>query len=325
MLKNIDIIHAEIGTHQAREILTLNYLVRKMNNPKLFITIHDPGIENYSIIKIRYNLSGSFFSKVLSKIASSVEPFIDTLFFSRIMEDTLEKASKVLVFNQWGSNQLIGKYPQIKGKVILINHPVFSELKQKIKPILGRSIVFAGFWSNNKGLETLIRAYSLLVKKRRGKLPRLVLAGETQIPNNSYSRQIKRLVDSLGLNNLVDFPGFSKEGKFCEILSKAILVIPYTNKVSGSASGIYVRGLQVGAITIISDNPALFSFAKGHNISLVFKQREVEDLSNKISELMDNEKLAYELARKGQDFVYKYGNWYQLGKKLMKEYQESIS
>lgn len=324
LLKNIDIIHAEIGVHRAREILTLNYLVRKKSNLRVFITIHDLGIENYSIFKIYCNVSGSFFSKVLSKVAHIVEPFVEALFFSRIIDDILEKASKVLVFNQWGSNQLIAKYPQLEGRVIVINHPVFSAIKQKIEPIPGRNIVFAGFWSSNKGLETLIRAYSLLIKKHRGKLPRLVLAGETQIPNNSYFRKIRELVDSLGLNNLVDFPGFSKEGKFCEILSKAILVIPYTNKVSGSASGIYIRGLQVGAVTIVSDNPTLFSLAKGHNISLVFKQGEVTDLNDKISEIMDNEVLAYGLAKKGQDFVYKYGNWHQLGKNLMKAYQESI-
>lgn len=324
LLNNVNAIHAEIGMHQAKEILTLYYLVRKRKDLKIFITVHDPGVDSYRIFKIHYNTSGSFFSKVVSKIADKVEPMIDRLIFNRVTDYIFEQSSVLFVFSQWGAKQLSIKYPKVQEKITIINFPIYDFPKQKIKQKLNRNIVFAGFWSRNKGIETLIHAYNFLIRKQKTGTPRLILAGETQMPNSSYSRQIKKLVEVLGLKNYVDFPGFLKEDKLFELLSKAFLIIPYTNKISGSVSGIYIRGLQAGAVTIVANNPSLLSFAREKSISLIFKEGMVEDLSDKISQVIQNPKLAYRLAQEGQEFVYKYGNWKRVGRSIIEIYERKL-
>lgn len=321
LLNSIDIIHAEIGIHQAREILTLYFLRRRRRDSKIFITFHDPGAVDFRIFKIFYNISGSLFSKILSKVADQVEPLVDSLLFKGLMKYIFEGSSRIFVFNLWGRHQLSARYPRIKKKIVVINHPVFDHPKERIKQIVRRNIVYAGFWSSYKGIETLVNAYSLLVKKQKDRIPRLILAGETQIPNSSYSRMIRGLVNSLKVENLVDFPGFLKEDELFEILSQSFLVIPYTDKISGSASGIYIRGLQVGAVTVISDNPTLLSFDRGSRVSLIFKQGDAEDLNKKLLEALQNEKLAYRLAKSGQDFIYRYGRWNDLGQLIVQAYK----
>lgn len=321
LLNNVNAIHAEIGMHQAKEILTLYYLVRKRKNLKIFVTVHDPGVDSYRIFKIHYNTSGSFFSKAVSKIADKVEPIIDGLFFNRVVEYILEQSSVLFVFNQWGVKQLSTKYPMVQEKITIINFPIYDFPKQKIKQKLNRNIVFVGFWSRNKGIETLIQAYYLLIRKQKGGIPRLILAGETQMPNSYYSRQIKKLVENLGLKSLVDFPGFLREDKMFKLLSEAFLVIP---KISASASSVHIRGLQAGAVTIIAGSPILSSFAKSRSISLIFKQGVAEDLSDKISQVIQNPKLAYRLAKDGQEFVYRYGNWKRVGRSMIEIYEKKL-
>lgn len=325
ILNNIDAVHAEVGIHQAREILSLYYLKMIRNDLKIFVTIHDPGISSYRIFKIYCNTSGSLIAKIINKITDKIEPIIDSIFFKRVIDYILEQSSALFVFNRWGAEQLSVKYPNIKGKIKIINHPVYDFPKQKIKQITGRKLVFAGFWSENKGIEILIRAYYLLKKRQITELPNLILAGETQIPNSSYSRKIKKLVEILGLNGSVSFPGFLKEDRMFEILSEAFLVIPYTNKISGSASGIHIMGLQAGAVTIVGDNPTLSSFVKGNRVSLIFKQGMVEDLSDKIREVVQNQGLAYRLAKNGQNLVYRYGDWKKLGRSIIKIYKSSFT
>lgn len=320
LLEDIDLIHAEIGMHQAKEILTLLFLARFKKALKVFVTIHDPGVERYRIFKIYYNTSGSLFSKFLNKIADKIEPFVDRLFFNGAVTNILRESCAVIVLNQWGAEQLWAKYPAIKEKTHIINHPVYDFPKQEIKPIEERNLVFAGFWSENKGIETLIKAYYLLRKKEEVLL-RLILAGETQIPNSSYTRQIKKLIKNLELTDFVDLPGFFEKDKMFEVLSRSILIIPYTKKISGAASGIRIMGLQAGAVTIVADNPTLSTFAKGNDISLIFKQESADDLSKKIREVIQNKDLAYHLAKNGQDFVYKYGDWERLGKSIINVYK----
>ncbi|OGE19667.1 hypothetical protein A3D83_02180 [Candidatus Daviesbacteria bacterium RIFCSPHIGHO2_02_FULL_41_10] len=321
LLNNVDIIHAEIGVHQAIEILTLYYLIKKRKKLKIYVTFHDPGADCYRIFKIHYDTSGSFISKVIAKIADKVEPLINNLFFNRVIDYILEQSIIVFVFNQWGAQRLLAKNPKIKGNIKVINHPVFNLKRKEIKKIIGRKILFAGFWSKDKGIELLIQTYYFLRKKWGNKIPSLILAGEPQMPKSSYCRQIKKLVNSLSLDYLVDFPGFLEEDKLSDVLSKAILVIPYGNKMSASASGIYIRGLQAGAVTIVANTPTLTSFVGDNNISLIFKHGEVKDLSNKISQLLRDPKLAYRIAKNGQDFIYEYGNWKRLGKLMTNIYR----
>lgn len=320
LLDSIDFIHAEIGVHQAKEILTLFYFLRKRRNLKIFITVHDPSAGNYRIFKICGNSSGSFLSKIVNRISNKIEPIIENTFFNNIFEYILGHTSAVFVFNHRGVEQLLIKYQEVLGKINIINHPIFDFPKQEIKPIIGRNIVFAGFWSKDKGIETLIQAYYLLKKKGIG-MPRLVLSGETQVPNSSYSKQIKKLVENLGLKDFVDFPGFLERKEMFKVLSGAFLVIPYADNISGSASGIYIAGLQAGAVTIVTDKLTLSGLTKNCDVSLLFRQEE-EDLSNKISKLLQNQKLAYNLASSGQDFVYKYGDWKKLGKLIIRIYQK---
>lgn len=323
LINSVNLVHAEIGIHQAREVLTLYFLGKK--NIKTLLTIHDPGQNSYKFFKIYNNTSGYIISKLLNKVSTKIDLLIDKLFFGKVFENILDRSLAIFVFNMWGANQLLSKYPKTRGKISIINPPIFDFPKCQINETRNRDIVFAGFWSENKGIETLLQAYSLLLKEKKIKVPRIVLAGETQVPNSSYIKHIKREVNRLGLKNLVDFPGFLPEGEMFELFSRSFLVIPYNNKIAGSVSSIYIRGLQSGAVTIVSDNPTLSSFAKQNNFSLIFKQGSASDLAKKIIKVIENQKLSYHLAKLGQDFIYDYGDWKKIGRLMSKIYSKKLS
>jgi glycosyltransferase involved in cell wall biosynthesis len=176
-------------------------------------------------------------------------------------------------------------------KIILINNGI-NKIKNKIKNddylkknknfyLESEYIVTVGRIDHKKGVDILINAFSKIVKKIR---IFLIIIGTGE---ESYVKQIKELIQKLGLTSLVKFSGYVTDDEKYMILKNAKLF------VSASRSDIHpiaaIEALASGLPTIItkeSDFPEIDFFNAGKTVD-----SDEKSISDAVVELINDKNL----------------------------------
>jgi colanic acid/amylovoran biosynthesis glycosyltransferase len=95
----------------------------------------------------------------------------------------------------------------------------------------------SGF-EKRKGQHITLQAFKKLTETTEGKHCRLVLAGNATDPNSSYYNDTKNMAITLGISQLVEFPGWISPQEAKEVMEKAGCFVHHSITVNNQTEGI---------------------------------------------------------------------------------------
>ncbi|MCF0147273.1 MAG: glycosyltransferase [Clostridium sp.] len=136
---------------------------------------------------------------------------------------------------------------------------------------------------DNYGIEYLIRAFNIMLKKNKKLNLKLIIAGK-----GSKEVELRKLCKEFDIEEYVEFLGYIDQKKVPRVFNSFdIAVFPSIFESFGVAA---VEAEACGIPVIVSDAEGLMEATSSEYSSLIFKKRDINDLVNKIETLVyDNE------------------------------------
>jgi glycosyltransferase involved in cell wall biosynthesis len=181
-------------------------------------------------------------------------------------------------------------------------------------------ILFFGFLSPRKGLETLLQAFSIVTNT----LPnvRLIIAGSEPVYYRGYKRELIDLAKRLGISSKVSFLGCISDEEVEHLFYQAdLVVLPYL--FSAAASGPLSLAMTYGKPVIVS-RTEFFEEILGDICTLAFfPARDYKTLAQRIIKVLSIKEYAEQISRKmkekAEEFSYK-----KVGLLTLKIYKKMI-
>jgi len=249
--------------------------------------------------------------------------FLRRLFNYTFGRNLLKDASKLFALTKLEASQLIQRGVQ-EDKIVIIPNAInpedFSNPPPKgyFRNLFGLTdeeiILYLGRISKLKGLDTLIKAFSLL--KRRDNV-KLVLAG----PDDGLLEPLQRVVASLKLKDKVLFTG--------ALTRKLVLAAFNDASVTVYASlqeGFPIVPLEAGIMgkpIIVSDHPSM-EFVKKGEFGLTVEYGNVIQLKEALEEILGDHVLATKLGQNGKKFVMENFTWENIARKIENTYLQIL-
>jgi len=188
--------------------------------------------------------------------------------------------------------------------------PMGVDLKKRFVPSTSRrnndSLLFAGRLVEKKGLQYLIHALPLILKKH----PQVYL----QIAGDGPEKvNLKKMCENLGISAHVRFLGAIKN-EFLPAIYQTLDVVVFPSVISddGDREGfglVLVEALGCECATVATDLPAMQDIIVDGKTGLVVPQKNIRKLAEKVICLLDDPKLRRSLGREGRRFVLKHYDW----------------
>jgi len=178
-------------------------------------------------------------------------------------------------------------------------------------------ILYLGDTHLRRGLQTAISA----VKNLSLQIPnlKLVIVGK-----NTTDTILKKQVDELGVQHLVDFEGWQDVSFFQSyILTSAICISPLHRNLQHDvayANKIF-QYMSFAKPLLVSDAIAQKKIVEKTNSGLVHKERNVDDFTDKVLQLYKNKELRNTLGFNGERFVKGEFSWEETSKELIEMYK----
>lgn len=186
--------------------------------------------------------------------------------------------------------------------------------------IEGRFILNVGGIHERKNILRLIRAFSLLVN-RRGYPGKLVITGK--VTGAFYQKKMKRRCDrtvaDVGMETKVVFTDFISERELDTLLRLADFLI-YPSLYEGFGIPV-LEAMRVGLPVITSNTTALPEIAG--DSALLIDPEDIEDMTTKMAELLEDESLREQLKRKGLERSKQF-TWEKTSQEYLALYREVL-
>ncbi len=188
--------------------------------------------------------------------------------------------------------------------------PMGVDLRDRFVPAATRtedkSLLFVGRLVEKKGLRYLIDALPLIIEKHPN--ASLLIAG-----NGPEEDAGKEQVARLGLNDHVHFMGSITNNRLPAIYQSAdVVIFPSVVADNGDQEGfglVLVEALGCECATVVSDLPAMQDIVIDGTSALVVPQKNVRQLANKVTTLLDHPALRRSLGKEGRNYVLKHYDW----------------
>jgi glycosyltransferase involved in cell wall biosynthesis len=186
----------------------------------------------------------------------------------------------------------------------------------------GRSVVLVfGFIRQGKGLEVALDALTRVKQEISNVL--LLVAGKAQdLQSKAYLADLKKMSKELDLEKYVRFDSyFIPEDKIHIYFSAAsVLLVPYTENVGTSGP---IHSFAGYGMPIVAADVGYHMSEALDGILTLFKDRDSDDLANKIIALLSDDRLRKELGDKQR--MYAAGQtWNIAAKRTMRNYERTI-
>ena len=161
-------------------------------------------------------------------------------------------------------------------------------------------ILFLGRLTYLKGLDILIESFSLVLDKVPS--AHLTIVGKSE---GSFSHKMKNLVTKLGISSRVQFTGpLYGKNKWKMYQESSILVVPSRGEGFGN---VVIEGMLSGCALVVSDKGALPEAAQiSGNKALMFRNLSAKDLARKITTLLVDHKLKFEIVQRSSSYAQIY-------------------
>ena len=179
-----------------------------------------------------------------------------------------------------------------------------------------RILLAVGRLTKEKGFQYLIKALPRILKKVPESI--LIIIG----PKNYYEKNLKELVKLNNLSNKVIFTGLVSEKILKSALfSSDVVVIPSVYEPFGI---IALEAMAYGKPIVASGAGGLSEFLTNGENCLLVSPASTNELSEKISGLLINEKLANKLGKRAKETVKRY-DWKNMIDKILDIYENELN
>lgn len=250
---------------------------------------------------IKGNILYSVYYKcVKDSVIISIINFLSTLYHRK--KKYFDLVDKYVVTNQFMYSMMIrAGYPDHKLAYI----PTFIDTNL-FKPELNSEklnyIIYVGRIDPIKGVHVLIDAFSRLKRSNLQNPIRLKILG---IGFKKYVKQLKSQVESLGLNDCVEFLGQVDALELSKIMSKALFsVVPslcYENLPNS-----VLESFACGTPVIASNIGSLLCCIQDGKTGTFFKSGDAHDLAQRMSDFINNAAIAKQMCYKARDEALSY-------------------
>jgi len=161
------------------------------------------------------------------------------------------------------------------------------------------NLLYAGRLSEEKGVDTAIKALEKLVLGQNKREIRLSLAGSGSV---EYENHLRQLVNQAGLTDYVSFFGRVPAEEMPQLLQKFdVLLVPST--WPEPFARVVLEGMISGLVVVATPTGGTIEILINGENGLLFAPGDVEDLAQKIVYLAADPKLRRRLALAGQQTV----------------------
>ena len=190
----------------------------------------------------------------------------------------------------------------------------FKNLKRTLE--VDRYIAYCGTVSNNKdGVDELIKAFAITAKSHPG--IKLYIIGT--IPKKDEEKGNLRMIDNLGITNLVVFTGLLTASQMPQILKNAeVLALDRPDNKQAkygfaTKMGEYLLSERPVVVTKVGDFPL---FLKDGESALLANPSDAEDFASKLNWALDNPSAAESIGKKGAEVAMREFNYLTESKKI---------
>ncbi|UCE92960.1 MAG: glycosyltransferase family 4 protein [Flavobacteriaceae bacterium] len=249
--------------------------------------------------------------------------------WSRKEGELVKKVAKTIVVTEESKKELVNRLGISAEKIVVVPNTVKKSFYQNYElddSIVNRYkdvfvILYLGDTGLRRGLLSMIEAVDQMVKKQDlDKKIKLVIVG-----SNSSDHVLKNRVQELGIQEYVDFEGWQEPKLFQSYLKVAQLGISplhrnphhdttYANKL--------FQYMSFGVPVLASDAQAQMHLIEKSHSGLIHRERDTNDIQNKILRLYKNEELARELGQNGKRFIEDKFSWERVSSELKNLYLE---
>jgi glycosyltransferase involved in cell wall biosynthesis len=233
-----------------------------------------------------------------------------------VIKIVAQKSAAIITPTEFVKDDL-AKFVRINKNKTKVTYEAADIISQKPKPVQNvqgkKFIMYVGRPTPHKNLERLIDAFEILTKDHPDLY--LVLSGKSDA---NYER-IKRVVEGKKLTNLIIFTDFVSEGQLRWLYENATAYIfPSLSEGFGLPA---LEAMAHGA-PVVSSNATCLPEVYG-NAAHYFNPLDVNDMAEKIDEVLSNPKLQKELVEKGKNQVKKY-SWKRMAEETLAVYEEVL-
>jgi len=210
--------------------------------------------------------------------------------------------------------------PREKITTIPLGHEIEFKTETNLKwnDLPGKYFLWVGQITKRKNLETLYNAYSLFVKNPSNYDVKLIIVGS--FLNSEIEEGHKRIVNRLGINNMVMFTGYVPDNKLSFLYKRAMaFIFPSIYEgfgipiIESMALGVpVITTIDGGATKEVAGDAALFFSRYNHDV-----------LSTKMVEIVKNEKLRNQLIIKGRERAAIY-TWEKTARQTLNLYRKLV-
>lgn len=319
--KNFENIEADFGWYSAVEQIKLPQILKKLNldlvhfphfnvpvffKGKFVVTIHDLIHQHFAM-----------------KRATTLDPLtykIKQFGYRKVFDHAVKSSKKIIVpsefvklqlKDEWGidTNKVVVTHEGVDEKIIAIKRKQKKNLQLKILEKIGVKapyIFYVGNAHPHKNIESLIRAFRKVRQKHQDL--NLVMAGG----DHYFWKRIKEHYN----DPEIIYPGFVTDDSLVTLFSNAeMFVMPSYEEGFGIP---VLESFSVGCPVVCSGIGALKEV--GGNGGHYFNPESIDDIAEKITEVLENEKLKKELIKKGEKRVKEF-SWKKLAEETLKIYQ----
>lgn len=228
---------------------------------------------------------------------------------------TISQSSKrdILKYYQVPEERVIVTYPGIKQEsVIMKQESGIEEIKNKYG-ISDKYVLFVGTIQPRKNIERLIKAFDRVLKEDRHTNLQLIIVGKRGWLYESILKRPKEL----GIEEKVIFLNFVPDEEL-DILYRNALCFCLPSLYEGFGLPV-LEAMKRGCPVITSKVSSLPE--AGGEAALYFNPESVEDIAEKITELINNESLREKFIQKGFEQVKKF-SWKKTAQETLELLQE---
>jgi glycogen(starch) synthase len=175
-------------------------------------------------------------------------------------------------------------------------------------------VLFAGRLEYEKGVQTVLHALERLTE-RIGAV-RFLIAGI-----GTYSDELRRLVDELGLGHRVHFTGFLEERALrLHYAAADVAVAPSLYEPFGLVA---TEAMACGTPVVVSDTGGLREIV-ADGTGLTFPPQDAEQLAARIAEIVLDRELATRLVARGRERIRERYDWADVAERTVEAYVATL-
>ena len=286
-VKSFDLVH--LHDYYSFQNIFASYLCKKNNVP---YTIHVHGSlsedDNHKILKWVYNV---LFGRWILHNASKVIALSD------------------VEFNQYKLNEVLDE------NIVIIPNgiDVISDslpIKNIFKNIHGiadyeKYILYLGRINQFKGIDFLLDAFDVLVKKDVNSDVKLVICG----PDDGYLSNVNKKIDAYDLSNKIIFTGPLFGQEKINILSDASVVTSLDSLKEVVFLLVPLEAAACGTPVIVTKNNYISTLVNEYDFGYSVEYNDINDLVNRLESILHDTTVETQLGLNGREYVTRNFHW----------------